>query len=163
MEFFNTYLVVLIVLIIVIIILIFIFRNPYDYPYCTINIDISRRRNVRISEEIEQYLLDNGTDLFRQHNNLIVEWKGLNSRKSQRSLFRFIRVKQYYKVVDDNHLFIFNLCRRETRYKQRNYNKVPYVVLTVRESTHCGYDHILKKYKELEKIGPGDELYPFLT
>ncbi|MCD7885919.1 MAG: hypothetical protein LUI87_19855 [Lachnospiraceae bacterium] len=58
---FNLSLAALIV-IVVSIILYFILRNPYEFPYYTVDFDVSGRRNVVMLDEIENYLPESVKD-----------------------------------------------------------------------------------------------------
>ncbi len=145
--------VVLVAVIMYIYILYRILRNPYSFPYYYIDLDVSGRRNVDIVNEIETYLINYGLDEFANHYNQTEEWKALTLQKACKSVLKSLRVKQFYKVVDDDGLFVFNLCRDQTRYTQRNYVKTSYVVTNVMGTYHCNYSYIVGRYKELRKIG----------
>ncbi|MCD7885921.1 MAG: HNH endonuclease [Lachnospiraceae bacterium] len=81
------------------------------------------------------------------------EWKIKYSQKAHKSILRPLRVWQYNRTVDDEALFEFNLCRKQTRYRQRNYVKTPYEVMNTVETFDCDYDYVVGRYRELEKIG----------
>lgn len=132
--------------------LVVLFHNPYHYPYFVINIDVSRRRNVNIEEEIEQYIIDHGIAKFQAHYNKVKQWKITTSQKAYSSVVWFVRVDQYSKVIDDKHVFIFNLRRNQTRYRQQNYVKTSYVVSSISDRFACSYDYILGRYNALKKI-----------
>ena len=131
----------------------FIFHNPYSYPYYFVDVDISKRRNVNIQEEIEKYLLDNGMDEFLNQFDYVEQWESDTFEAAKKSIFRFKRVKQYLDILDDDNMFTFNLCRDQTRYRQRNYVKSSYVVSAVSDTR--GYDlaYLQARYDELERIG----------
>lgn len=132
--------------------LVVLFYNPYRYPYYVINIDVSRRRNVDIEEEIEQYIIDNGISEFQSHCNFVKQWKEKTSQKAHSSVIRFVRVQQYTSVIDDDHVFVFNLRRDQMRYRQRNYVKTSYVVSSISDRFTCNYDYIIGRYNVLKRI-----------
>ena len=131
----------------------FIFHNPYSYPYYFVDIDISKRRNVNIQEEIEKYLLDKGMDEFLNQFDYVEQWESDTFEAAKKSIFRFKRVKQYLDILDDDNMFIFNLCRDQTRYRQRNYVKSSYVVSAASDTCECNLAYLQARYHELERIG----------
>ncbi len=130
-----------------------ILKNPYHYPYFTVNIDISKRRNVHMQDEIEQYIINHGISAFQNHCNYVEQWKTKTFQKASASLLKPLRIKQYNEIIDDDRLFIFNLCRNQTRYKQQNYVKSSYIVKNISQSLACSYSYLESRYKALEEIG----------
>ena len=133
-------------------VLVILFYNPYRYPYHVIDIDVSGRRNVDIEEEIEQYIIDEGISEFQSHCNFVKQWKDDTSQKAHSSVIDFIRVQQYSNAIDDEHVFVFNLRRNQTRYRQRNYVKTSYVVSSISDRFTCSYDYIISRYNVLKGI-----------
>ncbi|MCC8050884.1 MAG: HNH endonuclease [Clostridiales bacterium] len=142
-----------IISIVVVVILYSILKNPYKFPYYTVDFDVSGRRNVVMLDEIENYLNVHGLDEFDLRKDETEEWKVKYSQKAHKSILRPLRVWQYNRTIDDEALFEFNLCRKQIRYRQRNYIKMPYEVMNTVETFDCDYDYIVGRYRELEKIG----------
>lgn len=44
-----------------------IMRNPFQFPYMTIYIDISGKRNVKAEDYIDRYLINNKFDFIKLH------------------------------------------------------------------------------------------------
>lgn len=152
MENLISYLIIAGAVLIVILILYLILRNPYHYPYKDICIDISGRRKVKMLDEIETYILNRGIDGFTEYYEDVEDWKDQKYTKAEKSLLKFLRLKQLDKVVDDDALFTFNLFRKQTRYKQQNYVKTPYTVKQTTDSFSCNYEYVVDRYRALEKI-----------
>lgn len=152
MDSLISYLIIADAVLISILILYVILRNPYHYPYKYIYIDISGRRNVKMLDEIETYILENGIGRFTEHYKDVEDWKDERHSKAEKSLLKSLRLKQLDKVIDDDALFTFNLFRKQTRYKQQNYVKTPYTVKQKTDGFSCGYEYVVGRYKALEKI-----------
>lgn len=52
-----------------------IMRNPFQFPYMTIYIDISGKRNVKAEDYIDRYLINNKFDFIKLHEEKIKKWK----------------------------------------------------------------------------------------
>lgn len=48
-----------------------IMRNPFQFPYMTIYIDISGKRNVKAEDYIDRYLINNKFDFIKLHEEKI--------------------------------------------------------------------------------------------
>lgn len=144
--------ILLIIALALILLLVILFRNPYSYPYYTIDLDVSGRRNITGEEEIESYLLKHGISEFQKHYDFVENWKKSTSHKAHTSLLHFIRVSQYEKILDDANMFVFQFRRKQTRYKQRNYHRTPYTVFTISYRLSCDYGYILRRFHALSQI-----------
>lgn len=130
-----------------------IFRNPYNYPYKEISIDISRKRNVQIMDEIDRCLCEYPVTIFHNHYQYVQDWKQETEDKISKSLLKIWRKKQYLKIVDDEHMFIFLLKRGQTRYRQRNYVKTPYKVDVEVNRAEYSLRQVIERYESLSAIG----------
>lgn len=146
------YLIFFVILFFLGLILYWIFRNPYEYPYKLIKIDISRKRNVQFMDEFDRYLCKYPITIFRNHYQYVQVWKKETEEKISKSLLKSWRKKQYVKIIDDKHMFVFLLIRGQTRYMQRNYVKMPYKVDV--EVNRVGYSikKVVERYKLLSQI-----------
>ena len=124
----EKYFVFLLILLLIGFVLYWIFNNPYKYPYKVIRLDISNKRNVQFMNEFDRYLCKYPVSIFYKHNQYVQEWKKEMEKKISKSLLKSWRKKQYLKIIDDEHMFVFLLTRRQTRYSQKNYVKTPYKV-----------------------------------
>lgn len=146
------YLIIAIILIVITVFIKYILKNPYKYPYYDIDLDITGHRNVEADDEIEQYLLRSGFYRIQDHYENVVKWKSKYYKKANKSIFKFIRIKQYNQIVDSQNTFNFKLYRSTTRYRQNNYVKTRYTEDTVESTFSCGYNYLLNKYKVLKHI-----------
>lgn len=129
-----------------------IFKNPYKYPYKIIRIDISRKRNIQFMNEFDRYLCEHHITMFQNHYQYVQVWKKETEEKISKSLFKSLRKKQYFGIIDDENMFIFLLVRSQTRYRQRNYVKMPYRVDV--EVSRVGYNlrQVAERYELLSEI-----------
>lgn len=149
----EEYLIVLVILFFLGYALYWIFNNPYKYPYKVIRLDISRKRNVQLEDEIDRYLCKkNSITIFRDHYQYVQDWKRETEEKISKSLLKTWRRKQYFEIIDDEHMFIFLLTRGQTRYSQINYVKTPYKVNVEVNRAGCNLKQVEERYKLLSEI-----------
>ena len=130
----------------------FIFRNPFKYPYRIINFDVSGKRSPDVCDYIDDYIINNGIDVFHQHFNYVKKWKLECEETIKHSWLKSLRTRQYEEVIDDEKMFKFNLNRNQTRYKQSNYVRTPYTVIITDSTFASDMNFIQHRYNELEKI-----------
>ena len=133
-------------------VLYWILKNPYKYPYKVIRIDISRKRNVQFMDEFDKYLCKYPVTIFYNHYQYVQVWKNEMEEKISKSLLKAWRKKQYFKIIDDQHMFIFSLIRGQTRYKQINYVKTPYKVYVEVNRVTCNLRQVAERYELLSEI-----------
>ena len=75
-----------------------------------------------------------------------------SQRKIEKSKLKKYRTKQYQKSLDDNNAYNFYLTRRQTRYKQTNYIRIPYKVVQTVNSFSCDYYFLFNRNEELKAI-----------
>lgn len=92
-----------------------IVRNPYEYPHMTIAIDVTGNPDPQIEDEIDRYLYENRIEAFPMHNLDVQEWKRRTEIKIANSWFPNRRMKQYRSVIDDDHMFVFMLTRKQIK------------------------------------------------
>lgn len=142
-----------ILLIISLIIFLYIFlRNPFEFPYKEIEINVSGKRKPNIYDNIDEYLIKNRMQPFDDHFQLLQKWKEKCRKKISKSPFKKRRNKQFNKALDEARLFWFSLIRVKTRYRQVNYVRHPYKVSENVGSFAFSYDYIKSRYIELETI-----------
>lgn len=134
-------------------VMISILRSPFAYPYKTIRIDVSKRKRVDLKEEIEKHLIANRLSEFSDHLRTVREWKQKCQAKVDKSFLRHHRERQFKESIDDSNMFVFELTRNQTRYRQSNYVRRPYKVTVVTDTFRCDFDRLNKIYESLEAIG----------
>lgn len=127
-------------------------KNPYQYPYCYISIDVSKKRKVQLGEEIEKYIIVYGFDNIKKHQAKVLEWEKQTETKVNRSILKPLRKRQYKAVRDRNNTYQVTLQRKQTRYSQTNYVKTSYHVFVVVQENHFSYKEIAQYYHRLDKI-----------
>ena len=146
---------VLIICIPIIIYLLYrILSNPFSYPYYTYEFDVSGKRNVNIEDYIDRFLCDpKNWRSIQQHEQTIRRWKRDSLEFVQNSRLRKYRYKQYQSVLDDENAYYFETVRSQTRYRQRNYRKIPYTVTTSDSGMVANWQWLAERYSQLDEIG----------
>lgn len=129
-----------------------IMRNPFQFPYMTIYIDISGKRNVKAEDYIDRYLINNKFDFIKLHEEKIKKWKKDCNYKIRSSMLEEYRQKQYNKILDEGKTYQFIFQRLQTRYYQRNYTKTAYKIMNEDKMFCCSYDYLLDRYRKLSMI-----------
>ena len=129
-----------------------IMRNPFQFPYMTIYIDISGKRNVKAEDYIDRYLINNKFDFIKLHEEKIKKWKKDCNYTIRSSMLEEYRQKQYNKILDEGKTYQFIFQRLQTRYYQRNYTKTAYKIMNEDKMFCCSYDYLLDRYRKLSMI-----------
>lgn len=124
-------------------------RNPFYYPYMNIGFDVSRKKNPKIEDYIDEYLKENGIEELEKHCQYVGQWKVRSLDIANASHFKKERLKQLTFIIDDEHMFNFCMYRKQTRYKQKNYVKYPYVVNMPCGNFSTNIDWIRERYAYL--------------
>lgn len=132
-----------------------LFKSPFDFPYLIIPFDVSRKRNPKIEDYIDRYLIDNGLESFYIHIDNVEKWKQncecqIENIKLKR--LKRKRRKQFEESIDDKQMFGFKFTRNRTAYRQRNYVRTPYQISVTVERKWVGIDYLENRYKELSDI-----------
>lgn len=131
-----------------------VLANPYKYPYCYIDIDVSRKSNLDTRDLAESHMLETGSIyVFRQHHEKVQLWKQITKSEVDKSLLRKRRLSQYLETVDDANEFVFRFNRTQTRYRQVNNVKYPYTANVVSDTYGCSYEDVEAMYDSLKSIG----------
>lgn len=132
----------------------FIFKNPFNYPYFYTEFDVSRKRNVDIMDYVDRFLCDqNEWRAVVAHKRKIEDWKDACEDRIEKSIFRSIRRKQYYKVLDDENAYKFFTYREQTRYEQHNYVKQAYKTTVDDNSLFLSWHELRNRHERLARIG----------
>ena len=133
-------------------IILIILKSPFKYPYFELNFDVSGKRQPKIEDYIDNYLIDTGFNEIENHFNKIEDWKQKSKLKVEKSILNKYRAKQFQKVLDDENAFVFCFIRNQTRYRQQNYVKTAYTVQMNAGTFTCNYEWLLERFNELESI-----------
>lgn len=140
-------------IIIGIIAIVLVLESPFKYPYYYIPLDVSGRRQPDINDLIDEHLNKYGLTEFYTHQKYVDQWKATSLERIQSSFLQKYRQKQFQAVIDDEHMFCFQLIRQQTRYSQRNYVRTPYTVYTNTTSYSCNLNQLVSRYNLLSGIG----------
>lgn len=131
-----------------------ILRNPFKYPYFVYKFDVTSKRNVRVEDHIDNFLRNNNNwQLVASHQLHILQWKNDMKKHLQSCLFKNYRTQQYQKILDDKQAYHFQLIRKQTRYRQKNYIKRSYKINVVDSEWAVSWQWIEKRYEKLKAIG----------
>ncbi len=144
-------LILAIVAIVAIVVVAFVIRSPFKYPYFVKNIDISGRRSPQIDDLIDEYLIEHRMQEIDNHKQFIDQWKDDCQTKLQKSHLKKYRERQYKAALDDEHAYMFNIYRMQTRYKQANYQKTPYQVKN--DTATYAYDYSYLENRNMALAG----------
>lgn len=132
--------------------IVWIFKSPFQYPYKVIEIDISGKRCPKNKDLIDTYLNKHRFASFSNHYKDVQKWKEECQNRIAVSKLKRLRKKQYLTCLDDAHMFQFELARVQTRYRQKNYIKVPYQVKITAARVSYDYFCLKRRYEALESI-----------
>ena len=145
--------IILSVLIIAVILAIIILLSPFSYPYFTQNIIITRRRNPKIENLIDEYFIENKFDAIKSHEQIVEQWKRQCIIQIEKSRLKSHRQRQFAKCLDDEHCYNFYLIRQLTTYQQVNYVKYASKVDVIDGSYSFSYADLHNRYIQLYSIG----------
>lgn len=132
--------------------IVLVLKSPFKYPYYYISLDVSGRRQPNIYDLIDEHLNKYGLTEFYTHQRYVEQWKTASLERIQNSVLQKYRQEQFQAVIDDEHMFCFQLIRQQTRYRQRNYIKTPYTVYTNTASHSCNLEQLVSRYNLLSNI-----------
>ena len=131
-----------------------ILRNPFQYPYFVWAFDVSYKRNVDITDYIDNFLCnEQNWNKLKQHEQVIKQWKRDTENYLQTCKLKKRRIRQYQEVLDDNRAFRFETVRNQTRYKQQNYVKTAYKIPTFESIMAVSWPWLINRHARLEEIG----------
>lgn len=83
-----------------------ILASPFRYPYDVIRFDVSGKRNVRIEDYIDRYLIDseNWRNIIA-HHACVRRWKQKQEEYLETCRLQRRRRRQYAESIDDFHDF----------------------------------------------------------
>ena len=129
-----------------------IFKSPFEYPYHTITFDVSGKRSPNVNDLIDNHLNTYGFNEFPAHYEIVKQWKNECQERIKKSKLKRLRTEQFEQCIDDEHMFRFELIRKQTRYRQVNYVKSAYsVYVTIAEYTY-NLKAIQQRYDALANI-----------
>lgn len=126
----------------------------FTYPYFQHKFDVSGRRVAEIEKLIDQYINNGGFNEIQAHENQINQWK--SKCKAYLGQYSGIlleqREKQYKRILDDSNAYRFKVIRNQTRYKQVNYQRYPYVVENVVGDYAVSFNYLANRNRMLSSI-----------
>lgn len=134
----------------------YILRNPFEYPYFTLDFDVSRRRNVHIDDLVDGWLCEPGSwEQALGHHRQVEAWKTSSVAKADRSFGPLAkrRRRQLAETIDDANEFRFVTVRDQTRYRQRNYQRTSYAVSVPDKELAVDLGWLKARRDALERIG----------
>lgn len=141
------------VIVILIGVLYHLFKNPYEYPYFRYTFDVSSKRNVKIEDYIDRFILDkNNRKLLVAHEKKIRKWKANVEEELRESKMQKYRRQQYEEVLDDARAYRFYTVRRQTRYQQQNYEKTSYHVYVNDSGCAVSWAWLTERQQKLKAI-----------
>ena len=130
-----------------------ILQNPFSFPYFSQSFDVTGKRNVKIEDYIDNFIRDKDNwILLQRHQDSIKEWKKETENRIQNCKLRKYRTKQFNKVLDEDHAYHFKLTRKQTRYKQKNYIKESYIVISTDSEWTANWPWLKNRYQQLKEI-----------
>ena len=133
-------------------------RNPFDLPELIIHIDISGKRQPVYEEYVDMWINDlsnHKQDINKQFKQALYQWdcdcktyihKSMLWKKHREDQYEYFR----YQVIQPNYqMFVFIFSRNQTRYSQKNYQKMAYTVQNT---------SMILKFTLIELYGISDQL-----
>lgn len=128
-------------------------KSPFKYPYCEFTVDITGKQKPKKEDVIDNFLINNGFKRVEEHNKYVLNWqKECFDRISGSGLLKRYRECQYEECLDPKKCYIFHVVRKQTRYKQKNYVKAPYLVTKSEGSFSCSYRYLQDRNARLGGI-----------
>lgn len=152
---FEMYLMIFLVAIIILIVIFILYqtlKSPFDYPYFKYYFDVTGKRNPKIEDLIDNFLIEKRFLMIIRHREKIEIWKLECQNKINKSIIKNYRLKQYLECLNDDKAYVFYLTRKQTRYHQSNYVRTSYKVDQVVSAYHCSYEYLNYRNEELKKI-----------
>lgn len=136
-------------------------NNPFEDPHITISFDISGKHQPVYDDYIEEWinkLPNHGYDIRQKYDDALHEWdKKCKEYLSGVLLWRNHKNEQYKEkreeILQDNYkMFIFEFKRKQTRYRQEDYQKYPYTIENTEHTLDLSLNELLDINEELKKI-----------
>lgn len=127
-------------------------KSPFKYPYHTITFDVSGKRSPNVNDLIDNHLNIQGFKEFPQHYKSVEQWKKDCQERIKKSKLKKLRTQQFERIIDDDHMFHFELIRKQTRYRQVNYVKSSYSVYVTIAQYAYNLKAIQQRYNALANI-----------
>lgn len=130
-----------------------ILASPFRYPYDVIRFDVSGKRNVRIEDYIDRYLIDseNWRNIIA-HHACVQRWKQKQEEYLETCRLQRRRRRQYAESIDDFHEFCFITQRSHTCYKQSNNVITPYKEFVDDSSIRVSWQWVIERRNRLAAI-----------
>lgn len=147
-------------LLIFVIFLITYIRNPFYFPYLTIDCDVSGKRNVTRGDVIDEALLDGHIDDIEEEKTEVEEWYRWSKSRVRRSIFKKHRARQLKKKLPDKtEVYRFRTYRKYTRYRWNGYRRYRINHIVTGTVYTAGYSELIKRYRKLREGGFKETLF----
>lgn len=128
-------------------------KNPFQFPYFRYSFDVSGKRNVEFENCIDMFLNDpEKWQLLLKHERRIKNWETDCENYIASHHFKKHRRKQFEEVKNVSAAYIFEIVRYQTRYRQKNYMRIPYKVKAVQGTRSLDFQWLSDRYKKLAAI-----------
>lgn len=127
--------------------------SPFHFPYFTHTFDVTGKRNVRIGDLLDNFMIDGDFGCVEIHEETIRDWMAACEAYLSTCLFAKHRRKQYEACLDLNRAYQFQVSRTQTRYKQVNYQRYPYKVEQTELEACYSYSKLKERFDRLHAIG----------
>ncbi len=111
-------------------------QNPFTYPYFDQNVDVTGKKNADLRGVLTAFFWTTSPGRASSGTRRTSAEK---ERYLETCRFRGIRRRQYGSVLDDGNGCRFTAFRRQTRYRQINYQRHPYCVNVVDQQIRCSF------------------------
>lgn len=126
--------------------------NPFQFPYFKHEFDVSGRRLPKIEDLIDEFIMENGFDVIKEHQKEIRQWHRRAEEIISHSIIKPYRRWQYQKAADDENAYIFITTRSQVRYRQVNYRAIAYKSGVMIDRYTFEYDDLERRNIKLSKI-----------
>lgn len=144
---------IIIILIIIIVCIDRWLKSPFSYPHLDVAFDVSRKRQPKIEDYIDRWLLDGGWDEVVAHSVKVSRWKDAACDYIDTHALKKRRTRQLAHAIDDAHAYRFTMTRKQTRYTQKNYVRTPYQVTVVELVYRVDRAWLADRWRQLLEIG----------
>lgn len=130
---------------------IFVLHSEFKYPYLVVKIDATGKEGCSVEDLIDEYIIENGIEIFNNHYSKVEYWKTDCEYKIAEHLFSSIKRKQYEKCLDDENMVKFRILSNGIRYKIIDGKRFPYRSEKDIMVKGVSINYILERYEELKK------------
>lgn len=129
-------------------------KSPFRFPYFEMEFDVSGKRNPRMEDYIDMFLINNGRKYIIEYERSLKEWHKNCEQLIEQSSMPDYRREQYDNCIfGTEQPYIFSFVRNQTRYRQRNHVKHSYSVKQTEYTFRCDLNYLNDREIKLHEIG----------